>query len=229
MINESLKITKAVSDIFTAVSSRGGKVSDFYFNCDDAGFCSISFYGCYCEDFVNSHYCVVSFKNGEPYFDIIIPLYDMKSSEVKVSFSPALTASLMSKMMDALLNLGAEIYGKKTKEHGFSMNFFAEQHILYSCLKVCGMIADENGFLACKCSVSESGDFFNEKIDFSDYYEKDSTNILLIVARFAYLFADLTALEPRKKVFFQHEHGLQNFSSAKYPVLLPLSNEKKSV
>ena len=227
MINESLKITKTVSDIFTFISSRGGKVSDFYYSCDDGGFCNISFYGCYCEDFVNSHYCVVSFKNGEPYFDIIIPLKKMKSSEVKVDFSSCLEPA--AEMKVALMNLGVEIYGEKTWKHGLSINFFAEQHVLYSCLRICGMYADENELLARKCSVSEAGGCFNVKIDFSNCHENDSLNVLLLVARFAYLFADFTVLEPKRKTFFQYKHGSQNFPSALRLVLLPLPNEKKSI
>ena len=211
---------KAVSDseslvfsVFASVSSHGGKISMFSYNRNDSlvngksgGLCTFSIYGCNCEDVANAQYCVVSFKDNEPHFEMVLPFHCELPAE-KILSDEKITAgqeiSAVVAIRTQLRDLGAVFEQERNGDEAVEFSFFARREILYSCLKIASVEA-ENALWAEKfISVSEKGGMCKVKLAFLKNRERDSFSPLQVTAQYAYLFGSEIKLAKKPKNLFQ--------------------------
>ena len=221
--------------VFASVGLHGGKISSFSYTSRKGstakksdGLCTFSIHGCNCEEVANAQYCVVSFKNNEPHFEMILPFQKTdaktevyKASELNsyakiVSFEND-TKSLAS-IRSQIRELGALIESEQNSENSVELSFYADFSILYSCLKICGTEADNSFWAVQSFSLSESGNKCRVKISFTKYGENEEFNPVLLTARYAYLFGHELKIVPKKSSLISQKGDAAKALSAKSKV-----------
>ena len=229
-----------IQEVFSSVSRHGGKIASFSYTKKEqgekfpshiGGTCAFSVYACNSEDVVNAQYCVVSFKNNEPHFELELPFAensskkqtdvleaaefdDAQESPGIFSYEDELVA--VASVRNALRSLGANIESEHNGEHTAEFAFSADRSILYSCLKVCAERAEKSLWREKTLSVttnvapsgafSESGGICRVRVSFEKCERTDPTfvcgEILSLCARYAYLFSDELKIRPKKAKIF---------------------------
>lgn len=216
-----------LSSVFSSLSSHGGKISSFTYNRADSipgrrgGLCTFSVYGCNCEDVANARYCVVSFKDNEPHFDMVLPfksepIVDIPLKENRKTAEEE-TASVVA-IRKGLRNLGAVFESEHNGDDEAEFSFFAARSILYSCLKLAGLEAENASWTEKSLSVSEKGGMCKVKLSFLKNKESPAFRPLLFAAQYAYLFGSELKIEPKKTSLFKIENEQPGG-------LLPLKNK----
>ena len=222
---------KVLSSVFYSVSSHGGKISSFSYNKTDSisagksGVCTFSIYGCNCEDVANARCCVVSFKDNEPHFEMVLPFknVDFVSSvndEQKISEDEEIAAVVS--IRKKLREIGAVFESEHNGNDEAEFSFFAERKILYSCLKIVGLEAENAAWSEKIISISEKGGMCKVKLCFSKNKIRYDFSPLLLVSQYAYLFGSELKLEPKKTGLFGSE---VKKSVEKCGELFPLKNK----
>ena len=215
-----------LKEIFSSVSRRGGKIAVFSYQklensgkIEDevGGKCTFSVYGCNSEDVMSARYCVVSFKDNEPHFDLELPFARQcvgKKDEVPDSenqrqaeiFSYEDELVAISSVRKQLRNLGAVIESEHNGERTAEFAFFADSSVLYSCLKICAENAEESLWLEKTISLSENKGKCRVSLSFEKLERRDSETrcgeILSLCARYAYLFVHELRVQPKKAKIF---------------------------
>lgn len=226
--NALLSGEELLKDIFSSVSRRGGKISAFsYAKSEKAGKiaggvggkCTFSVYGCNSEDVVNARYCVVSFKNNEPHFELELPFAekseekspvlseeaaeDEKSRSQKIfSYEDELVA--VASVRKRLRETGAVIESEHNGERTVEFVFSSSPSVLYSCLKICAESAEEFLWREEKISLSENGENCRVRLllEKTERAFSESGEILSLCARYAYLFGSELNIQPKKANVF---------------------------
>lgn len=214
LVNESL-----IPEIFLSVSRHGGKISDFKYRSGDKrenkekgisqpGKCSFSIYGCDCEDVVSAQYCVVSFKDNKPFFELELPFEENRPEE-NIPEMPGdkdldgMTSGeegRFSDLKNTLLSLGAKLSLYQNDQDRAEISFFADSTILYSCLKSCWQCTSESGWHEDLLNVHQSGGICSVNLVLDKNNRPALYSPLFTAAEYAFLFAsDLIKLE-RKTV-----------------------------
>ncbi|WP_407428607.1 hypothetical protein [Treponema sp.] len=149
--------------VFASVSRYGGKISTF--SLENNGQANFLIHGCTCEDIVNARYCVVSFENSEPHFNIFLPENDfMNERKVCDSENPGRTINFSFEINLSVLHTLLRLFASTAKSLGWNE-------------KSLSIIVKKN-----KC-----------RIDFSFYKEHSDSKqnrLLPVLARYAFLFSD---------------------------------------
>ncbi|MBQ4379330.1 MAG: hypothetical protein II821_09065 [Treponema sp.] len=224
-----------MTEFFSSVSGAHGKVSSFFYG---GGKCRFSIYGCHTESIASAKYCVVSFRDNEPYFDMELPfsekkanvtefLNGMESVEVRtplVHFSPESESAEIALVRKRLIEFGSKIEsehnGEKSAEFAFSVN----RSYLYSALKVCGESSAMLGWKEKTLSVSESGGECRIKVEF-EKGKKADFSVMEHLSKYAYLFGKETQkIVPKKTKLF----AVKPSAALKTPPEVEIGKIKKS-
>ena len=208
----SSSVENLLSSVFLSVSSHGGKISSFSYRKNDliskahgGGVCSFSVYGCNCEDVANAQYCVVSFKDNEPRFEMVLPFTEsdslMELPLRKNSFEEEI--SFVVGIRKGLRDLGAVFDKEHNGDDCVEFSFFARREILYSCLKTAGLVAENAGWAEKLVSVSENGGMCKVQLSFLKNTLRDSFSPVLLAAQYAYLFGSEPKLAKKEQKLFQ--------------------------
>lgn len=201
--------------VFASISAHGGKISAFSYSRKDSsdgrkssGLSTFSIHGCNCEEVTNAQYCVVSFKNNEPHFEMILPFQKdllpktCLSPDEEKSASRTLShendAKTIASIRSQLRELGAVIESERNGEDCVDFAFFSDFSILYSCLKICGLEAESSLWSVKSLSLTESGNRGSVRISFDKGGEKEDFSPLLLASRYAYLFGPELKILPKK-------------------------------
>lgn len=192
-------VENMLSSVFMSVSAHGGKISSFSYRKNDlpsknhGGVCSFSVYGCNCEDVANARYCVVSFKDNEPRFEMVLPFTEtdlaagkMEFPEQKKSFEDEIV--FVAGIRKKLREFGAVFDKEHNGDDSVEFSFFARREILYSCLKTAGVDAEKAGWTDKLVSVSESGGMCRVQLSFLKNGLRETFSPVLLAAQYAYLF-----------------------------------------
>ena len=204
---------KLISKTFASVSFYGGKISAFSYNLKknpknfSDGVCTFSIYGCNCEEFASAQYCIVSFKNNEPNFEVVLPfriaqLMEKNRQKSSEFFSENFGGEelCISTICNRITELGGFIKNKRNFDKKFEFAFIANSGILYSCLKICGIEAEKAHWVEKMFSVNTIENQCNVKIVFSKNAESDSFHPILQCAQYAYLFSSNLKIFPKKQI-----------------------------
>ena len=201
--------------VFASISSHGGKISAFSYSRKDSvdgkkssGLSTFSIHGCNCEEVTNAQYCVVSFKNNEPHFEVILPFQnalpgksslasDEPDSDSKIA-SHENDAKTIASIRSQLRELGAVIESERNGEDCVDFSFFSDFSILYSCLKICGLEAEGALWTVKSLSMTENGNRGSVRISFDKHGKKEDFSPLLLASRYAYLFGPELKIVPKK-------------------------------
>ena len=155
---------KLMDNVLISVSKRGGNIASFSYSkngekksagSDEEGKCSFSIYGTGTEAIANGRYCVVSFKNNEPFFDLELPFGKCDSEEKTVFEGENSVDKKMTEIdenleiasvRNNLRELGARIESENNGENKASFSFSCSQGVLYSALKICTEGAERCGW-----------------------------------------------------------------------------------
>lgn len=180
-----------LSSVFASVSGYGGKISSFLYESGtpfsmnrNSPMCAFSVYGCNCEDIAYAQNCAVSFKDNEPYFKIQIPFTKSRWQKAHVVAGNIFPAY---KLREELLKIGAVFESERNGSDEFRMNLKVARDRLYSCLKLCGMEADDAFWSVKRLSVSEQNGVCDVALTLVQIKD-ENFNPLLLVAKYAYLF-----------------------------------------
>ena len=197
MTLSSLKTT--VPDILLSVSRRGGKIDAFSCNAQlflekniQKGMCAFSIRGCNCEDVANARYSVVSFKNNEPYFELLLPfeecIFTDDGEAEKTILLEEDSDKSIARVRKELQKFGVLIESEHNGSENAEFSFLVPASSLYSCLKICGEEAGRLGWRETFLSLSEKGGYCKVKTSFLKNGFPSSFSLLLTCAKFAYLF-----------------------------------------
>lgn len=218
-VQSALKTSEEIlKEVFASVSRRGGKISDFSYQKNlipsknkEAGECKFSIYGCNSEEVANAQYCVVSFKDNEPHFELILPFEkSVKYIEEKRSsadenqiFSYEEESLEITAVRQKLRDFGAIIESEHNGEEKAEFSFVANSSHLYSCLKICAESAEKLLWSEERFSLSEKGGKCRVKVSFAKKSKNGSGGeILQSVATYAFLFASEAKIVPKKQALF---------------------------
>lgn len=202
-----------ISSVFASVSSHGGKVATFSYNRNDSlangkagGLCTFSIKGCNCEEVANAQYCVVSFKDNEPQFEMVLPFScDLPAKKLAAVGEKAAEEEIASvvAIRKQLRDLGAVFEGERNGDESVEFSFFARREILYSCLKIAATEAENACWAEKFISLSEKGGMCKVKLVFFKKMEPDSFSPLQLAAQYAYLFGSEIKLAKKPANLFQ--------------------------
>ncbi len=200
------------SEVFASVSGGGGKISSFSFTSQNSaggrsGSCKFSVYGCNSEEVANARYCVVSFRNNEPHFDLELPFTE-KGLHFSSQRIPAEKDELaLSSMRKSLLSIGAVIESEHDDEGFSEIIFHTPPAKLYSCLKTCAEKAESFGWCEKNLFVSAGDGIGKISVTFEKNHAGGEIGLLRLCAQYAYLFAPELKILPKKTRLFSWKNG----------------------
>lgn len=195
-----------VTRVFASVSFYGGKLASFSY--ESGGMCAVVVYGCDCRSVVSARQCVVSLKDGDMRLELPLPLTMREPYAVAVREKGAAARpredewKRVSFVRNVLRELGAFIECERNEEALAEFSFIVDGSVLYSCLKICGTVAEEDGWKELALSVTMEGCLCHVRVLFSKTDERGEFSPLLLCAQFAYLFAADLALVPKRRRLF---------------------------
>lgn len=212
-----------ITDVFRSVSKKGGKISAFSYRAktfseiEESGQCSFSIYGCNSEDVAAAHYSRVSFKNNEPYFELILPFrasFPAKHGQVgddvldgKGSLNGEENAFEASKenlrdtglpqLRKKLLSLGAIIESERDGEESAELDFISPDNLLYSCLKTCGEKSEDFGWSEESLTILQEGAGNKVRLSFKKNASARDFSLLCLCATFSYLMTPVLSVQSK--------------------------------
>lgn len=213
-----------LKEVFLSVSRRGGKISAFSFESNSlptngnlAGECKFSIHGCNSEEVANAQYCVVSFKDNEPHFELVLPftvpfdeananqancIEESEISETAPIFSYENDLLAVTAVRKQLRDLGAIIESEHNGETSAEFSFVTDASVLYSCLKICGESAEKSCWRTKQFSVTERAGKCRVQTSFLKEKQRQSFSPILLAAQHAYLFGSELKIQPKVKKLF---------------------------
>ncbi|MBQ9205882.1 MAG: hypothetical protein IJ158_04130 [Treponema sp.] len=193
-------------EVFSSVSRRSGKISAFSYEKNTlaakrkmAGECTFSIHGCNSEEIANAQYCVVSFKDNEPHFELLLPFEDALSETENPIFAYEDELLSITETRKQLRDLGAIIEREHNGETSAEFSFVTDASRLYSCLKICGEHAEQSSWQTKKFSVTEADGKCRVQTSFSKGEKARSFNPILLCAQHAYLFGSELKVQKKQK------------------------------
>ncbi len=146
--------TEIFSSVFSSIKNAGGKITSFVWKNGEA---SMNIRGCNIEEIAGARNCVVSYKNDEPCFSLVLQTPTQKKNHSataagSVSFSPEKQLAEFEKTMfvpqirTMLRTENVELVSEYRSEDFVELSFSVKNSSLAKALKYCAGLSSGNGW-----------------------------------------------------------------------------------